>query len=299
VRILKRSGKQCESVPKRIAMIRSLYTSTLFAILFTGMYALNVSAQTEFDVASIKLNKEAGSSLLQVTPGRFSATAIPLNRLLILAYNVQDFQVMDAPSWTRANRYDISARAGDDTTVQQMEGPMLQRLLEERFNLRSHRETRILPLYELTLADKGPKFRLSEAGSCTPYVKNAQPAVVGSDHSQPSFCGFHRTSEGGRVSLTGKGVSVAELAANLSHSYNTSLERNVVDRTGLAGGFDITLRWTNRLDSSHPSDAGLSESPDDSSIFLAVQEQLGLKLRAGKGAVEVLVIDHIEPPSPN
>ncbi len=281
-------------------MIRSVYTSALFAVLCTGVHAPMVAAQTDFDVASVKLNKDAGSSLLQVTPGRFSATAIALNRLIILAYDVQDFQVMDAPSWTKSERYDISARAGDDTTVQQMEGIMLQKLLEERFKMRLHRETRMLPLYKLTLTGQGPKLRLSEKGSCTSYMKNAQPTVVGSNHTQPAFCGFHRTGEGGSVTLSGKGVSLAELAANLSHSYNTSLERNVVDKTGLPGVFDIKLRWTNNPDaSSQPSDAGLAATPDDSSIFSALQEQLGLKLRSGKGLVEVLVIDHIERPSPN
>ena len=89
---------------------------------------------------------------------------------------------------------------------------------------------------------------------------------------------------------------MADLAANVARSYNTSLERDVVDKTGLSGIFDIHLKWTNEPASM---DAASSPTGDDPSVFLALQEQLGLKLQAGKGSVEVFVIDHIEEPSAN
>lgn len=256
------------------------------------------SAGVEFEVASVRQSEDAqGRALVQATPGRLTLTQISLQRLLVIAYDIQDYQLAGEPSWGESNRYDIVAKASISTTVQEMEGPMLQALLEDRFKMKLHRETRLLPLYELTVAKGGPKLHPLEKGSCTPYVKGSQPAVAPAPGEiQPLYCGVHRTGAGLSPTLDGKGVSMAELAANLSRSYNTVLGRDIIDKTGIPGTFDIHLTWTNDPGSM---DAASTSTAADASIFTALQEQLGLKLRSAKGPVEVLVIDHIETPSPN
>lgn len=251
-------------------------------------------AQTAFDVASVRLNTGEGRSLLEATPGRFAATNISVQRLLLIAYSIQDFQMVDAPSWTASEHYDVTAKASGDTTVNQMEGPMLQALLLERFGLKAHREIRVLPRYELKVAEGTSKLRRSVEGSCRPYVKDAQPDMASNGKPAVPFCGLHRTEEGPNRRLEGKGVTIADLAASLSHSYNTDLNSVVVDVTGLSGGFDMSLRWTNDTDAQ--SVRGLSADP---SLPTALREQLGLKLERSKGEVEVLVIDHLDRPEAN
>jgi len=218
-------------------------------------------------------------------------------RLILIAYDIQDYQLVGAPRWIDSENYDIEAKADGNPSVQQMEGPMLQALLEERFKLSLHRETRELAVYKLSVGKSGAKLQASQEGNCTPYVTDAPPPIAKPGEPPPSFCGFQRTTaEGLNRSLNGKAVTMADLAKTLSRTYTAMLGRNVIDGTGLKGTFDVRLTWA--MDSDGPR----SDNPPDSvgpSIFTALQEQLGLKLEATKGPVDVLVIDHIEKPSGN
>lgn len=259
------------------------------------------SSQPEFEVASVKLaaNPE-GRALLQAVPGQLQMTNITLRRLVLIAYGVQDYQLSGGPQWIDSEHYDIQAKANSSTTIQQMEGPMLQALLEDRFQLAVHHETRQLPVYELAVGKGGAKLRLSKEGSCTPYSADSPPPATTGSEPRPIFCGFHLTVDGLSRTLDGKGVTIAALAANLSRTYNSSLGRNVLDATGLNGAFDIHLNWS--IDQiSSPSDSDTPPSQDRTAppLFTALQEQLGLKLESARGPVEVLVIDHIEKPSAN
>jgi uncharacterized protein (TIGR03435 family) len=212
--------------------------------------------------------------------------------LIVLAYGVADYQVAGGLSWIGTDRYDVQAKADGDATVQQMEGPMLQALLVERFKLAFHRETQQLPVYELIRAGN-TKLQQTREGSCTTYSLDA-PAPRTSATGAPGtvFCGFpHLTQNGISRALDGKGVSVATLAGNIARS----VRRSVIDKTGLTGTYDLHLEWT---------DAPLNDIPnpevsDRPSIFTAVTEQLGLKLESAKGSVEVIVIDRMERPSQN
>jgi uncharacterized protein (TIGR03435 family) len=223
---------------------------------------------------------------------------LALRRLILIAWDIQDYQLSGDPAWIDSGHYDIEATAAPGATVQQMEGPMLQALLEERFRLTIHRETRQLPVYELAIAKDGPKLQPSKEGSCTPYsVDSSPPAstpVLTQGAPRPNFCGFHRVPDDGfNRTLDGTGITTAGLAETLSRTYNSSLGRNIIDATGLTGTFDVHLKWAIDPLSS-------STGPDtSSSIFAALQEQLGLKLESAKAPVEVLVIDHIEKPSAN
>jgi uncharacterized protein (TIGR03435 family) len=168
---------------------------------------------------------------------------------------------------------------------------MLQALLAERLNLQVHRETKELPIYALVIAKNGPKFQEGKLGDTYPNgFKGLNGAPVGA--------GMMRMGAG---EWTGQGIPIANLVGSLSRR----LGRTVVDKTGLTGKYDFTLRWTPDDNPVSPKEPGgapdAAALPDSSgpSIFTALQEQLGLKLESQKGPVETIVIDHVERPSQN
>jgi uncharacterized protein (TIGR03435 family) len=256
-----------------------------------------------FDVASVKPAASTdGRAFLQATPGRLAMTNLALRRIILIAYEAQDYQIAGAPGWIDSEHYDIQAKAEGNPSVQQMEGPMLRRLVEERFRLALHRETRQLPAYRLSVGTTGPKLQPSKEGSCTPYDTNSPPSMTPQGEPRQVFCGFQRTpTEGLNRTLEAKGVSMAALAANLSRTYTAALGRNVIDGTRLTGAFDFQLTWAIDPPAGVSGAAENASHPDltGPSIFVALQEQLGLRLVPTKGPVEVLVIDHVERPSGN
>ena len=217
-------------------------------------------------------------------------------RLLLIAYSLQDYQLAGGPGWIASDSYDIQAKADDNASVQQMEGPMLQVLLEERFKLSVHRETRQLSIYKLETEKNGARLTSTQSGSCIPYITDSSPSKANPGEPVPNFCGLHATTDGSNRSLDGKGVSMATLAETLSRTYTAMLGRNVIDGTGLTGTFDIHLTWAK--DSLGAGDSA-SLNLTGPSIFTGLQEQLGLRLESTKGPVEVLVIDHAERPTQN
>jgi uncharacterized protein (TIGR03435 family) len=260
------------------------------------------AARTGFEVASVKQNTGSdGRAFLQAVQGRLVITNLALRRLILIAYDLQDYQLSGDPPWADSEHYDIQAKANGNPSVREMEGPMLQALLEERFQLTLHRETRQLPVYDLAIGKNGAKLEPSREGSCTPYSGDSPAPASTPDASPLNFCGFRSTpSDGFNRILDGKGITMAALAANLSRTYISLLGRNVIDGTGLTGTYDLHLKWA--IDSlSAPAGPDTTQSSDVTgpSIFTALQEQLGLKLESAKGRVEVLVIDHIERPSAN
>jgi uncharacterized protein (TIGR03435 family) len=152
---------------------------------------------------------------------------------------------------------------------------MLQSLLEERFKLRLHRESREEPVYELVVAGGGPR------------MKQAADSL-----KQPQ-----RGLRMGRGQLTGTAAPISILINQISQQ----LGRSVIDKTGLTGQYDFELKWTPEFNQSQASPADPGPQPDlgGPSIFTAIQEQLGLKLESTKGPVEVIVIDSAEKPSEN
>jgi len=256
-------------------------------------------ANKTFDVASVKPNNVGGRTLVQALPGRLVMTNFALRRLMLFAYGVQDYQLVGDPLRAIADNYDIEAKAEGTTSVKEMEGPMLQALLESRFRLVLHRETRQLPIYELTVAKGGAKLTPSKESSCVPYRTDEPPAPASPDAPRTNYCGFRFGGDGSDRTLDGTGIGMALLASNLSRTYNSNLGRNVLDGTGLSGVFDVHLKWTiDDLTAAGPiASDGLAASPVG--LLTALQEQLGLKLESAKGPVEVLVIDHIERPSAN
>lgn len=254
--------------------------------------------RAEFDVASIKPNTSGarGVRIGAPSPGRFNAENVWLRFMIQLAWNVKDFQVLGGPGWAASDRYDIEATAGGSATLEQMK-PMIQALLEDRFHLAVHSETKELPVYELVTAKGGIKPQTSKDGSCV--ARSSAFGLPAPGQTPPNVCGNMMMSP---RSMSGNGISMRQIATALSNA----LQRTVVDKTGLSGVFDVHVEWTPDQSTPGLMAPGLAPvanqpSADDmsGSIFSAIQEQLGLRLQPAKGAVEVLVIDHLEKPSEN
>ena len=229
----------------------------------------------EFEVASVKLNRTgARGSSATPSPGgrRFSATNAPLIMLVMLAYNVTQRQIAGLPNSFNAEGYDIEAKSDHPVSYQQ-QMRMLQTLLADRFKLTLHRETKELPVYAMVVAKGGPKLR-ENPDQGDPLVTRGAKAgeQVFKNYPMPRF----------------------------AFILSVQLDRSVEDRTGLTGSYDFTLAYTR--DRVGPGVLeGREERPnsDTPSIFVALREQLGLRLESAKGPVETLVIDHVERPSQN
>jgi uncharacterized protein (TIGR03435 family) len=230
-----------------------------------------------FEVASIKASKPGGgrgTSLLTDPVGRFTAENATLRTIIAFAFGVRDFQMSGGPSWLDSDRFDIVAKPEATSNPAQV-GQMVQSLLADRFNLKFHRETKVMPVLALVVGKNGPK------------LKQTKPE---DDASRPN-----RGFQGGRGELTALGSDMGALATRLS----AVLGRPVIDRTALTGKFDFKLQWRpdNRVQMKSP-DESVADSETGPSIFTAVQ-QLGLKLEDQKGPVEFIVIDSVEKPSAN
>jgi uncharacterized protein (TIGR03435 family) len=253
----------------------------------------NAQTQPTFEAATIKPDKGCAGPYGRNLPGRLVMNCYSIQELAAFAWGVRKEQVVGQ---FFPDRYDIEATVDAATPINQIYGPMLQALLEDRFALRFHRETRDLPIYNLVVAKGGVKMP-SAKGDCVVSPADGGPPVPASQGRPAApvfFCG-HPNS--GARSVEGKGITMKALSGTLSR---TGLNRSVVDETGLAGAFDVTVNWV--TDPSDPLFDGLGGPPTSEpgvgpSLFTALQEQLGLRLQAGRGPVEVLVIDRVEKPT--
>jgi uncharacterized protein (TIGR03435 family) len=191
---------------------------------------------------------------------------------------------LGGPRWLDTDRYDIQATAPGNAGLDQMYGPMTRALLEDRFRLKLHDEARKLPVYNLTVLKNPAKLKPIKDGSCIPIdLKNVLQSPP-----PPNYCGRNTVTRGPTTIFDGYGVTVPEFIARALRMLN----RPVIDLTRLTGRFDIHLEFV----STDLPNAGDDSGP---SVFTAVQEQLGLKLSASTGPVEVHVIDHVERPAGN
>jgi uncharacterized protein (TIGR03435 family) len=196
-----------------------------------------------------------------------------------------------APEWVNTDRFDIQAR-GPQGAVES-EGPRrLQSLLAERFALKAHKEKRVRPIYALVLARAN--------GSLGSRIRQSKGPAADGFAAARGTC----TPPGpGPTSMRLCGVTMASFVDLYLPMY---MDRRVVDRTGLTGGFDLALNFDNRqMVAGVGPGGGLGvpptepAAPDALTIFTALEEQLGLKLEPQTGPAEVLVIDHVEQPTPN
>ena len=278
-----------------------------------GTASAQAPANPTFEVASIKPNK-SGTNQRQynVEPnGRFTAINVPLADLVRFAYAergpdgilspLPPNRMSAAATWAggaralQSDKFDVIATT-DPGASQEQVFLMLRALLAERFKLVVHRDTRDLPIYALVIARKdgrlGPRLRPSNVDCAA--VPNDTPAASPAGAFVAEPCKGLRNVPG---KATGRAVTIATLARLMSGWVDD--HRPVEDRTGLAGNFDIDLDWT--PDRPPPADAPALPATDSNGagLFTALQEQLGLKVESRKNSIDMLVVDHAEPPTEN
>ncbi len=225
-----------------------------------------------YDIVSIKQNKSGnGNYYFRTGDDSFTATNVPLKFLVEMAYDIDQELLPGVSGPIDSVRFDVIAKMiePDSDVIKKLSNrqrqSMLLPFLEERFQLKAHTETKILPVFEMALTKDGPRFKQSPAPS----------------KPNPTW-----SSGNGR--FTAHDLSMTYLASVLTDV----VQRTVIDKTGLTGKYEISLKWSQDDGTDPPADSGPS-------IFTALQEQLGLKLKPAKGPVETLVVDHVAMPSEN
>jgi uncharacterized protein (TIGR03435 family) len=283
----------------------SIFLAAMAAVVIAAIPAAPQTAtagKPAFEVISIKPNTsgEGSASVGDQPGGRFVASRIALRRVIQYAYRGNQ-QFLGGPSWLDDDRWDIEARAAEgavppragipDMNVPDTVALMVQSLLEDRFKLKSHRETRELPLYELTITKSGSKLKLSD--------DQTPPAALLGAGGTPRG-GLQRGGiRLGRGSLEAQAQPLTLFATALGALY---ADRPVIDKTGLKGLYDFKLQFTPDPGlTAAPAPGGVpsTAAPLGPSLFTALEDQLGLKLESGKGPLPVLVIDSVQKPSAN
>lgn len=285
---------------------RATYAGTpfLFPVLAIILFACPLAASSEaaqplhapqhvFDVATIKPSdtENPHPPSVNITHDRFQASGMTLKELIKVAWNLNygaDDQVSGGPPWVSSTRFDLDAK--EDAALaaevarlpQQQQGEqiraMLRDLITQRFCLQLHHESRELAVYQLVVAHGGTKL-----------LPAAQPAVStdGKPDKPSRWVRFAGVGE-----LEGYSADISTLVTALSMQPEIG-GRLVVDKTGLTGEYDFTLKWTPDIFLNQPA---ANSGP---SLFTALQEELGLKLDAAKAPVDSLIIDRVSPPSEN
>jgi uncharacterized protein (TIGR03435 family) len=244
-----------------------------------------------FEVATIKPsnpnNTQHGTG--HFSQGKFDARNITLKELIATAYDLgfdTSQQISGGPGWVKFEKFDVVAKV-DETILAQLgtlsperQGEqlrmMIQQLLSDRFALRIHREPKELTVYTLVIAKGGPKLK---PGQLQPNLRGSLPQTR-IDTRGPGF-------------LVGHNAPATLLARVLSGQPEIG-GRSVLDKTGLSGKYDFTLKWMPESTIDGPS-----TQEDLATLFTALQEQLGLQLRSKKATVDVITIDSVSPPSDN
>jgi uncharacterized protein (TIGR03435 family) len=284
-------------------------TGRLVTIAIVAAFHTAVAGQQpppNFEVATVKPVKSADAmNRISIQPGgRLTFSNITLKQLITTSYQRVGFdsrEVIGGPDWVDSDRWEVMAQAkGELVGPDGFPGPafaMLRSLLAERFRLEVHDEKRERSVYlmEFARADRrlGTRLRPSTTDCAAIMRDEAQgkPPEVQPGQMRPCSVGIPPGQ------LRASAVTLTALANVLS----SFLGRPVVDRTGLDGVFDIDIEFSpeSRAAFLPPEPGAPPPSGDGPSLFTAIQEQLGLKLTSGRAAVDVLVIDRAERPTPD
>jgi uncharacterized protein (TIGR03435 family) len=284
-----------------------IFACAIFMAICAAADAQDSGATTplrpRFEVASVRECVPGGaSSPSNSSPGRLDLNCWPLYKLIAEAYDSfaggrvdpakspMPIPAEGAPAWVRSAQYTIEARADSPASGAMMRGPMMQALLEERFHLKVHWETREVTAYLMTIAKGGLKLKASTETSCkhfdpTDFTQNPNPTP-----GEPWCMVTSVRRKGPLLVLDVYGTTLDNLVKFL-HPNNTP----VMNATGLTGNYDVHLEW------EADADGGANNNDPSPSVPLiaGIREQWGLRLDLGKGKHEALVIDHVERPGAN
>jgi len=282
-------------------------------------------ARPKFEVASIKPCSDKGSAPGRKKGGAGASGDLSPGTLRLDCSTVMDLikgayvlfadgrvnprsrvPVEGGPSWINSVRYQIDAKANGARGQGMMRGPMLQTLLEDRFKLKIHHETREVPAYALTVAKGGLKLHPFQEGSCIPrdfttFFEQFPPQPFPELPPDQKYCGGGTTVKGANVTLEATAMSIDNF---IKHSL-PGLDRPVVNKTGITGLFDFHLEFApdetmpDFRDSATGANSATPSELAGPSIFTTLQRQLGLKLEPAKGLADFLIIDQVEKPSAN
>jgi bla regulator protein blaR1 len=294
-------------------------------VMIGFMHAPAVRAQSstapvpKWEVTSVRrcdpppTDRGGRSGLTQTSPGRLTVRCGTVAALIQQAYvRYPDGQGMNphmfyesvdgGPSWIKSDLYNIEAKLEGTPSMEMMNGPMMQALLEDRFKLKIHREVKEVPVYNLVVAKGGAKL---PTATCPPMLSREEAAALrAAGKPQPHYCGstdwFRRPVDTSAMTLSSHGLSPAEFASQLTRM----LDRPVLDKTGLTGLLDFHVEFsadqtTPNLVSRNPDAPIVAADPTGPSFVTAIQEQLGLKLEPAKGPGDFLIIDSVDRPTEN
>jgi uncharacterized protein (TIGR03435 family) len=275
----------------------SLLTAAALLAIASPVHAQDASNGGKsplYDAVSIKPNK-SGPGMMRVNQANdgYSGTNVSLKMLIQYAYKLQTLdQIAGLPGWADSAGFDVNAKMDADSVeafkklskddANDQRRVMMRQMLEDRFHLKVHHETREMSVYNLVIAKGG--FLLKEADPDNTYP-NGPKGPDGQSHA-----GMMMMRDG---ELTGQAIQISGLINFLS----SQLHRQVIDKTGLRGKYDLTLKFA--TDNPHEDSASAAPAEPAPSLITAVQEQLGLKLDSVKGPVDTIVVDHVEQPSEN
>jgi uncharacterized protein (TIGR03435 family) len=306
-------------------MLRTIMSAGLLACCISAAFAQKAPALPSFEVASIKPAAPMGDGMIRVgmqggpgtpDPVQMTFTNVSLKDLIQNAWDVKGYQVT-GPAWLESARFDIAAKLADGTTKEQSR-LMLQNLLAERFKLVLHHSTKESSIYALLVAKGGSKLKES-AVDPNATVAEGPPAAgretIGKDGMPVPNVRRGGTAmmmaPGGRLRMVSNGVTMGKFIDSLANQ----LDRPVVDMTALTGTYDITLDFAQdpaimqaRMaamgivapppgmgpDSGGAGRGGSTDADPAATIFSALPEQLGLRLEARKGPVDLLIVDNVE-----
>ncbi len=283
-----------------------------------------------FDVVSVKPHKDEGMMMrsgVSATPDGFAADGVQLHMLIRQAFGLSEDRILNVPDWARSARFDIEAKVAPEDAAKlqalswRQRGEMLLPVLQDRFGLKYHHETKELQVYALVAAKGGPKLKeakpaedgASAAGppSAPLAPSDARGGVVAARAGTGATATpgtprtiMRMTSQG--ATLDAHGTPMATLAQILSQQVGAT----VIDKTGLPGNYDFTLSFMPDMatgtgpmmrppGAGSPPEGAQAQEPVGPSVFAALPEQLGLKLESQKQPLDVIVIDHVEQPSAN
>ena len=262
----------------------------------------DVDPKLTFDVASVKPTDLGPESMLySFRSERLTLRWVTLQTMVRQAYGLSNYEVVtfSAPLWIDTDHFDVLATApgirnSPNGTFPLPVRTMLRNLLEDRFHLKAHFESKELPVFALVLAKPNGTLGRGLRRRTVPCTPGAvAPPLRTPRSSDRQICGGNI----GPGFLTGRGATLPNITSMFSGFAPGT--RLVIDRTALTGTFDVDLFWT----PDNPIVVGEQVvSPFDRnapSLFTAIQEQLGLKLESTRAPVDVLVIDHVEAPTPN
>ena len=270
-------------------------SALIFPFVIGGVVAMSAQSPEQsalaFDVASIKRSVTADTDISYgARPGGWAMTNAAVSELIRAAYPAQTPELLGAPEWVSSERYDVTAKASGNPPREQIT-LMLRTLLTERFKLAVHYETQERPVYALVMAPRGGR---------------PLPGLVRSDIDCDVVNAARREGSKPEVPMPANGAAPCAWSATFSTAATVRFgglplsrlgealgrpdDREIIDRTGLTGNYEFTLRYSPRTPTAD------SEPP---SLFTALEEQLGLKLVPDRAPLQVLAIDSIERPTPD